>query len=325
MVDLNIDLPKDFLLEEVRSGYMVSSKMKQVWAIQLDLLSELLRVCNDNGLKVIADSGTLLGSVRHKGYIPWDDDIDVYLIRDDYDRLCGLSHEFREGYFLQNMTTDTIERCHSQLRRNGTAALLKSDYGKSFNRGIFIDIFVLDYVPNDSNEADRFAYEIGKRYRAFCAPARKTYYKSDNVIKRIVKVAWNSFVFPIMNCFYNKRYNCFDKKSKAFSEWNSFVAKYNHNTDYVCNISCYGTANKKAIYYEKELYLDLVQLDFEMFKLYAPKDYDKRLRMEYGDYMVFKIGSSIHGEVFFDVNKSYKEYDCLTKKEFSQLFNHDSK
>lgn len=73
--------------EEVRDGYTVSAQMKKVWSIQMDLLSKILKVCHDNGLKIWVDGGTLLGTIRHHGYIPWDDDIDLLMLREDYDHL----------------------------------------------------------------------------------------------------------------------------------------------------------------------------------------------------------------------------------------------
>ncbi|MBO7379018.1 MAG: LicD family protein, partial [Bacteroidales bacterium] len=83
MVSLKYSVPESFLQEETRNGYMVTAHMKQVWAVQLDLLQELLRVCNEHGLKVFADSGTLIGAVRDHGFIPWDDDIDMCMLRED--------------------------------------------------------------------------------------------------------------------------------------------------------------------------------------------------------------------------------------------------
>ena len=91
MVKLKIDLPQDFLKEEVRCDYTVSKEMKEIWAVELDLLAEFMRVCDENNIQYYACAGTILGAERHQGYIPWDDDIDVMMMRKEYDKLCAIA------------------------------------------------------------------------------------------------------------------------------------------------------------------------------------------------------------------------------------------
>uniref|UniRef100_UPI0027346B1B LicD family protein n=1 Tax=uncultured Duncaniella sp. TaxID=2768039 RepID=UPI0027346B1B len=75
------------LSEEIRNGYTVSTLSKRVWQIQLDMLGVLLKVCKKYNLKIWAEGGTLIGAIRHKGFIPWDDDIDISISRPDYEKL----------------------------------------------------------------------------------------------------------------------------------------------------------------------------------------------------------------------------------------------
>ena len=86
MVDLKINIPEHFLEKEVRCEYTISRQMKEVWAVCIDLLEEFKRVCRKYQLHYIADFGTLLGAIRHKGFIPWDDDLDVAMPREDYEK-----------------------------------------------------------------------------------------------------------------------------------------------------------------------------------------------------------------------------------------------
>ena len=104
MVELkSIDLPQAFLEEENRDGFLVDKKRKQVWAVELDLFAKFISVCNKYQLKYYADAGTLLGAVRHNGFIPWDDDMDFVMFRDDYDKLCDIGEkEFEYPYFFNN-------------------------------------------------------------------------------------------------------------------------------------------------------------------------------------------------------------------------------
>lgn len=100
---MNYNKNDDFLKEENRDGYIVSPLMKKVWSVELDLLSELDRVCKKYDIKYYAAFGTLLGAVRNKGFIPWDDDIDVCMLRDDYARLKEVAKdEFSGKYYYQD-------------------------------------------------------------------------------------------------------------------------------------------------------------------------------------------------------------------------------
>ena len=127
MVPLKITLPEHFLDEEERCGYVVSHEMKKVWAVMLDLLAEFDRVCKKNNLNYQASWGTLLGAVRHKGYIPWDDDMDVQMFREDYDKLCTIGpSEFRHPYFFQSKITDPGAGSFFCILRNSETTALSS-------------------------------------------------------------------------------------------------------------------------------------------------------------------------------------------------------
>ena len=119
MVKLNINLPQNFLDEETRCGFTISEKLKEVWAVELDLLSEFDRVCKKYGIKYIASGGTMLGAARHHGFIPWDDDVDLMMMRDEYDKLCEIAPtEFKHPYFFQTEDTDPgFMRYFARLRK----------------------------------------------------------------------------------------------------------------------------------------------------------------------------------------------------------------
>ena len=139
-------IPPTFLQEETICDFLVSSTRKKVWAIELELLLELDRVCKKHGLRYFLMCGTLLGAVRHKGFIPWDDDADVAMPRDDYEKLLQLHDEFKHPIFLQTPYTDSgFAVSHTCLRNSNTSAISPIIKYQKMNHGLFIDIFPLDH------------------------------------------------------------------------------------------------------------------------------------------------------------------------------------
>ena len=128
-------IDKIFYQEEVRCDYLVNEKMKKIWAIQLDLLNKLLEVCQKHDIKVFAFAGTLLGAVRHKGFIPWDDDVDVCMERKEYERFLEVCNdEFPHPYFLQTALTDKRHFCgYARLRNSNTTGIISPHRSTKYN------------------------------------------------------------------------------------------------------------------------------------------------------------------------------------------------
>ena len=157
-------LPKKFWNEEIRDEYLVSAEMKKVWAIEMDLYRVLARIMDKHHLRYFTDGGTILGGVRHKGFIPWDDDFDICVPREDYEKLHQLASEFKSPYFLQSTVTDP-EYGYSfmRLRNSNTSVVVKPYTHAKFNQGKYGDYdsgpiagvyivvgngFLVDFVPN---------------------------------------------------------------------------------------------------------------------------------------------------------------------------------
>ena len=139
--------------KEVICGYEVSAQMKRIWAMELDMVEKFVAVCQEHNLMYMIMGGTLLGAVRHKGFIPWDNDIDILMPRHDFNKLMEIGPEaFKNPLFFQTPVTEESRffSTHIKIRNgNGTAAT-PEDYERGINCGIFIDVFCLDEIPDSS-------------------------------------------------------------------------------------------------------------------------------------------------------------------------------
>lgn len=126
--------------------------IKQVQAIELEILLEVDRICRKHRISYFLDSGTALGAVRHKGFIPWDDDIDIGMLRDDYERFLSVAQEeMGQDYFLQTYRTDGTPIMFAKVRKTGTTFVEFRLRKFPINHGLFIDIFPYDYLPQEGD------------------------------------------------------------------------------------------------------------------------------------------------------------------------------
>lgn len=281
--------------EETRNGYTISSAMKAVWNIQLQMVKYMLDVCQKYGLRIWADGGTLLGTVREKGYIPWDDDIDLLMPRADYDKLIEISDkEFTAPYHLQSFGRDkNYYRGHAQMRCDGTAAILPNDIWQPFHQGIFIDVFCYDSIPNEETEEWKRVLERADKIQDTLNSS------SFRVRKPSLKIL-HSWLKSSLYCLIQG-------KKKLIKEYDSMFRQYDTKENLRVAPPCFQRTSFIYTTKMKEWYRETIYLPFEDILLPVPIDYDKVLKTQYGDdYMTPKKAPSIHGTVLFDIKRDYK-------------------
>lgn len=288
-----MEFDNDFLKEEERCGFTVSAEMKKVWAVQLDLLERFQEVCHRHGLRFFASGGTLLGAIRHKGYIPWDDDIDIMMMREDYEKLLAIApQEFTAPYFFQTAWNDKqYSRGHAQLRNSNTTAILASEKGHfAFNQGVFIDIFPTDAVPDDDAAFAAQRKKIKFWEMMLKITARYPANPRKNLIKNVVHLVASLVPYRFS----------FKQLEKACTAYNGQGMKRVGLLSFL--------ADDERLIFPAEAFEHIETVPFENITIDIPADYDTLLAHQYGDYMTMKQENSYHGGIIFDTERSYLDY-----------------
>ena len=280
--------PKEFLEREIRDGYEVSEQMKRVWAIEIDMLQELFRVCDKYGLTIWTEGGTMLGTIRHGGFIPWDDDIDMAMPREDYDRLQEVAaDEFKHPYFFQTMHTDPCYgHRHAQLRNSDTAAYKHGQKTCDCNSGIFVDIFPLDYMP--------------KSPRAF-----KNHYVRISRMKGRMKLVRKVLMSVSKNLFLFCREHVPALSEKVLFRRFEDILRSVKRDEAIAWVDI--TFNHKSPQRPLLCYKSTEWRCFEYIKMPVPNGYDDILTIMYGDYMTPVQAPTCHGALEYDTERSYAE------------------
>lgn len=287
-------LPEAFFNEEEQCGFLVTEKRKKIWAIELDIYLELAKVCKKHNLTFWGDGGTLLGAIRHNGFIPWDDDMDIIMPREDYNKLLKIGpQEFNHPYFLQTPYSDPgFVFSYTKLRNSNTSCISKWFAKGGFNQGIHIDIFPLDYINLDK-------FEEEKAIITECIMKNSSYMRRNSVDILEGKRLENY-----------KKYQT-DDPIREYETMQRIASNPDYKgSEYVAN--CIVTALKSSAQIWKASWFDkTITHKFETIEIPMPYKIDERLKTQYGNYMEFppiEQRGNWHSDIIWDPDRSYTEY-----------------
>ncbi|TDB55454.1 LicD family protein [Bacillus sp. CBEL-1] len=270
--------------------------LRKVQKEQINILNEFDRICKKHNLKYQLFAGTLLGAVRHKGFIPWDDDIDVCMLREDFEKFKSIAFtELTNKYFLQTYETDKeYNRQFIKIRKNDTEFVEKTFIESNIHHGIYIDVFALDNVHHDGvrSKIHRFLLYVFSRIQLL--RVNGFIKKVNNPIKKGIAILLSSMLMLVPKIFTDRL--------------NDRVIKmYNRKTKYISHLQ--NGVNKQRYYkYMMNIndFLEMENIEFENNFYPAPKQYDKILTRLFGDYMKLPPADKRephHGVVKVTINK----------------------
>lgn len=242
--------------------------LRKIQLVQLELLQEVDRICKKCDIHYNIIAGTLLGAIRHDGYIPWDDDADVALLRDEYEKFrvaCETELDTTRFYFQDHRNTPGYRWGYGKLRKKDTLFLREHQEHMPYEQGIFIDVFPLDAVPQN------YIHRSIKNFECFCI--RKILWSEVGKFadKSAVKRAW----FGLLSKIPDKR---------VFGYYHGII-KHAHKLDSKwVRILMFPTPNREWGYLRK-WYEESTDIVFEGVTFQGIKDYDEYLSFKFGNYM----------------------------------------
>ncbi|WP_400162321.1 phosphorylcholine transferase LicD [Brevibacillus sp. TJ4] len=256
--------------KEVRSIELTPDELRNMQMNMLEILIEIDRICRKHNIKYSLDGGTFLGAVRHKGFIPWDPDADIVILRKDYLRFKKVCEEElnHDCFFLQDYQTDKNYRWgYARMLRQGTEYVRAGHEHLNTKNGVFVDIFTMDSVPDSS------VRRVIHKFLCYC----------------IRKALWSEVgkvVHP--NALLRIYYGLVSKirRDTLFSARNKLAKLCNKNDQSILvRHMCSPHPKKHSYGFPRKLFDSLSEYEFEGYKFLAFTDYDWYLTSIYGDYM----------------------------------------
>ena len=249
--------------------------LRQLQLVELEIAKEIKRICVENGIRYFLDSGSLLGAVRHRGFIPWDDDMDLGMPREDYERFVALAPTaLNDKYFLQTWKTDPYYPYpYAKVCKKGTRFVEATAQYSRATHAIFVDVFPYNWYAT-SKWARAKARAIGKIYQKtlLMKGGFQPWARQRGLVRAYRALRHQPYKWLALCC----------AKDAIIKRWQALFDRYNDepNEWYVQQNGVYGCWTAPAKCLEK-----FVELPFEDEYFSCPEDYDLFLTHGYGDYM----------------------------------------
>ncbi len=287
--------------DEMRNGFLVTSHRKKLWNVQLGLIKEFARICEKHNLRWFAIGGTLMGAARHKGFIPWDDDVDLAMLRPEFEKLKKIApQEFKAPYFFdawynykleseakksapdeENLQLVKLEQEKNLAGwwpfwpmikiRDSRTSMIQWSERRHVNQGIWIDIFPYDVAPPFVDNKQTIKFNVAREF--FIALS------FPNHIREAIKNK-NSFTLSYKSLIDFMEKLTFRQKALQVEEILSNIFPYSQR---LTEFRDFVTNRNKAVYDVKD-FSDVTYLPFEKIELPAPIGWENILTSRYGDW-----------------------------------------
>ncbi len=290
---------EDFFKIEIIEGFAVESEMKRVWAAQLKVLSEIIHICDKYEITYYADYGTLLGAVRHKGFVPWDDDIDICLKRADYMKLLHiLPKELPAFYSVNSCYTNVNHRQPFSSVGNFAVYPVPEYVQKQFYNCPYVvgvDIYPLDYMPYDDDMANLQQSMYTIVYDMAC---RLDEIRENGEIQKYIE--------NIEEICRVKLYDNDLLRNQLMKLYDNIASMYTEDeSDRLTQFLRVAQIEEETFYYMKKWYDSTIKMKFMDMEISVPCGYHEILTTLYGEYMNPVILTSAHEYPFYKRQKFY--------------------
>ena len=288
-----MEYPRHYFEDDVREGFYINGLLKRVWGAQMKVLSAIDTVCKKHGIRWFADCGSLLGAIRHGGYIPWDDDMDICMLRDDFEKFMRIApEELGKEFYVFNLHFDEFYPNVISRINNGHGLVFDKEFLEKYHdcyMPVGVDIFTLDYLsPNDEEEKSRSAATL--QIMAVLEHMSDDAECTEEYLKLLEETQ------KLTGRVYNKNRSVKQLLFEATDDMYSLFGS--KEAEHVALMSYW--VNEHSHKYPIECFRDTVYVPFEYMEVPVPIEYDRVLKIEYGDYSRVQKAGGVHDYPYYE-------------------------